>query len=96
MAAVRYTERALAHLERVTEFLNAANPDAAANTAAVIFAAIDILHSHPEIGRPGEDEFRELVISRGNTGYVALYRYDEHDDLVVVHAIRHQREAGYS
>lgn len=96
MAAVRYTERALAHLERLMEFLTGSEPDAAADTARIVFEAIDILHSHPEIGRPGEDDFRELIISRGHTGYVALYSYDETDDTVVVHAIRHQREAGYA
>jgi hypothetical protein len=38
----------------------------------------------------------ELPISRGKTGYVALYRYNELLDTVFVLAIRHQREAGYS
>jgi hypothetical protein len=35
---------------------------------------VDILKRHPEIDRPVEDGLRELVISRGRTGYVALYR----------------------
>ena len=96
MAAVRYTERALAHLDRLTEFLTETDPDAAADTAKIVVEAIEVLHRHPEIGRPGEDDFRELIISRGRTGYVALYIYDERDDTVVVHAIRHQREAGYA
>ncbi|MBB5274336.1 hypothetical protein HNR26_000374 [Rhizobium rosettiformans] len=38
---------------------------------------------------------RELVIPFGETGYVALYRYDEEADLVYILAFRHQREAGY-
>lgn len=94
MAAVRYTERALAHFERLTEFLAQTDPDAAADTTQIVVEAIEVLHRHPEIGRPGEDDFRELIISRGRTGYVALYSYDERDDTVVVDAIRHQREAG--
>ena len=96
MAAVRFSERALADLERLTEFLAGSDPDAAADTAKIVVEAFDVLHRHPEIGRPGEDAFRELIISRGRTGYVALYGYDEADDTVVVHAIRHQREAGYA
>jgi len=96
MGAVRYTERALAHISRLMEFLISSEPDVAADTARIVFEAIDVLHRHPEIGRPGEEDFRELVISRGRTGYVALYSYDERDDTVVVHAIRHQREAGYA
>ena len=38
---------------------------------------------------------RELVIPFGETGYVALYRYDTEGDLVYILAFRHQREAGY-
>jgi plasmid stabilization system protein ParE len=37
---------------------------------------------------------RELVISKGRTGYVALYRYLPEQDRVDVLAIRHQRESG--
>ena len=96
MAAVRYTERALANLERLTQFLAETDPDAAADTTQVVVEAIAVLDRHPEIGRPGEDDYRELIISRGRTGYVALYSYDEPDDTVVVHAIRHQRETGYT
>jgi plasmid stabilization system protein ParE len=38
-------------------------------------------------------EFRELPIDFGDTGYIALYRF-EHDAVIVL-AIRHQKEAGY-
>lgn len=96
MAGVRYTERALAHLDRLTEFLVETDPDAAVETAKLVVEAIEVLSRHPEIGRPAEDDFRELIISRGRTGYVALYIYDERDATVLVHAIRHQREAGYA
>ncbi len=85
----------MADLERLTEFLAGSDLQAASDTAKIIFEAIGILGRHPQIGRPGEDDFRELVISRGATGYVALYGYDEADDAVMVYAIRHQREAGY-
>ena len=34
-------------------------------------------------------------ISRGRTGYVALYQYDAATDVVLVLAVRHQREAGF-
>ena len=36
-----------------------------------------------------------MLISRGSTGYLALYGYDERADRVVVLALRHQRELGY-
>jgi plasmid stabilization system protein ParE len=40
-------------------------------------------------------DLRELVISFGRTGYVALYRFLPGRDLVRVLAIRHQRELDY-
>lgn len=48
------------------------------------------------IGRPVEEDLRELVISRGKSGYVALYGFFETEDVVLVVAVRHQREAGFS
>jgi plasmid stabilization system protein ParE len=50
---------------------------------------------HPLLGRPTEHGLRELLISRGRTGYVALYQYDAAADKVLVLAVRHQREAGF-
>jgi plasmid stabilization system protein ParE len=54
-----------------------------------------VLKRHPLIGRPVEYGYRELIISRGRTGYVALYTYEEASDIVLILAIRHQRESGY-
>ncbi|TAK86180.1 MAG: type II toxin-antitoxin system RelE/ParE family toxin [Betaproteobacteria bacterium] len=96
MPAVEYSARALADLERLAEFLVAADPAHARGTVALIMDALDLLRLHPLVGRPVEQGLRELVISRGRTGYVALYKYDEASDRVTVHAIRHQREAGYA
>jgi hypothetical protein len=47
------------------------------------------------IGRRVEGDLRELVISYGATGYIALYRFDIQRDQVHVLALRHQREIGY-
>ena len=44
---------------------------------------------------PVRERLRELVISYGRTGYVALYRVAARGDRVEILAIRHQREAGY-
>ena len=53
------------------------------------------LKHHPFIGRPKNHGLHELVISRGSTGYLALYRYDEALGRALILAVRHQREAGY-
>jgi len=56
---------------------------------------VHVLENHPLVGRPAEHEMRELVVSRGRTGYLALYSYDEAHDTVLVLAIRRQRAAGF-
>lgn len=60
-----------------------------------ITEAVEILAAHPLIGRRVEAEIRELVISRGQTGYLALYCFDVVSDAIRILRIRHQREAGY-
>ncbi|MEO8224156.1 MAG: hypothetical protein ABI661_05080 [Gammaproteobacteria bacterium] len=47
------------------------------------------------IGRTVESGLRELLISHGRSGYVALYRYDVITARALILAIRHQREGGY-
>ena len=90
-----YSQQAFADLERLTDFLAETDPSAAARTVGLIEEAVALLRRHPLIGRPVEHELRELVISRGRTGYVALYSFEEAREVVLILAIRHQREAGY-
>ena len=96
MAVVSYAPRASSDLQRLVDFLAESDPSAAFQTAELIVSAAEALQHHPLIGRPVEWGFRELVISRGRSGYLALYRYDEARDRVLVLTIRHQREAGYT
>jgi plasmid stabilization system protein ParE len=96
MAEVVYARRALADLERLFEFLAETDPDAAAVAVETIQDAIGILERHPLIGRLVEHDLRELVISRGGTGYLALYDFVEAIDTVLILALRSQREAGYA
>jgi len=95
MPLVRFTDRALADLERLFEFLAQRDPDTAGQAGAHIIDATAILARHPMIGRPVEGGLRELVIGHGRAGYVALYRFVPSDNRVDVLAIRHQREAGF-
>jgi plasmid stabilization system protein ParE len=69
--------------------------DAVSNVLALIEEALAILHQHPLIGRPVDLPLRELIISQGKTGFVALYSYEEAFYTALVLAIRHQREAGF-
>jgi len=95
LAKLIYSARALSDLERLTDFLIETDPPAAAETVGLIEEVVELLVRHPLIGRPVEYELRELVISRGRTGYVSLYSFEEDQDVVLILAIRHQREAGY-
>ena len=94
MTKLRYSSRATRDLERLARFLYKTDPDEAAKTIPLIISAVDALGLHPEIGRRRNGLTRELVISRGKTGYIALYRYDEIRDVARALAIRHQRELG--
>lgn len=71
-----------------------AEPAAALETVDLITEAVQILENHPLIGRSAEQGLRDLVISRGASGYVALYCYEPEQDTVLVLSVRHQREAG--
>jgi plasmid stabilization system protein ParE len=96
LATLIYSKAALHHFEHILEFLLETEPALAYGVIDNIADAIEILQRHPLIGRPLENEKHELLISRGKTGYVALYRYDESLDIVFVLALRHQREAGFT
>jgi len=95
MAWLAYDERALEDLVRLADFLASEYPAAAEATIELIAHAIGMLEAHPLIGRRVAGELRELVISRGRSGYIALYEYNIRFDRVIVRAVRHQREAGF-
>jgi plasmid stabilization system protein ParE len=95
MPALVVAEQAISDLGRIADFLAEVDPESAAAVAALIREALGILVRHPKIGRPTGHDHRELVISQGHTGFVALYEFDEAREQIVVHAIRHQREAGF-
>jgi plasmid stabilization system protein ParE len=95
VAQVIYSARALENLEHALQFLLAENPSAAVAAAAAIESAVNALAAHPLLGRRVEGDIRELVISFGATGYIALYRFVVEEDQVRVLALRHQREIGY-
>ncbi len=96
MVKIVYTQNAVNDLVRLTDFLIEVDIKAASETIDLIEDAISILDRHPLIGRAVDEEIRELVISRGATGYVALYSVEEHKNAILILAIRHQREAGFN
>ena len=94
---IQFADGALDDLELIFGFNLGADADWAVRQIEAIRSAVNILEQHPRIGRalPGSDDIRELVISAGKTGFIALYQYDALGGLVRVLVVRHQREAGY-
>jgi len=95
LAQIIYSDQALSDLDSLTDFLLRDAPAAALETAELIIEAMEVLANHPLIGRDVEYGLQELVISRGKSGYLALYSYEANQDVVLVLSIRHQRDVGY-
>jgi len=95
LARIVYSANALENIERAFSFLAQHDPGSATHAVEAIRDGIETLRHHPFVGRRIEGEIRELVISFGRTGYVALYRFIAVQDLIRILAIRHQREIGY-
>ena len=95
MPRLIWTPPALADVQRLYRFLASRDAFAAQRAVKAIRAGVRILVHQPHIGRPVEDmepEFREWLIDFGNSGYVALYRFDGEN--VAILAVRHQKEVG--
>lgn len=97
MPEVIVTAGAARGLERCRRFLREAGVRATMRAAEAIERQFELLETAPEIGRPLEEmpELRELLIAFGDSGYVALYRYVPAENIVVILAFRHQKEAGF-
>jgi len=93
VARLVFAPAALNDLERLAAFLLDQSQRQAAETRPLLIDGLQVLKRHPLIGRPAEHGLRELLISRGRSGYVALYRYLVESDTVLILALRHQREA---
>lgn len=96
MATIEITQRALADLERLFDFIAAADPQRAREQILSVRKALEVLADHPLLGRAAEEGRRELVLSRGRYGYIAKYRWLPAEDIVLILAVRHQLEAGYA
>ena len=95
MATIRFARRLAEDVARIAEHLRAQEVEAIGERIDEVFEALRVLEHHPLIGRKARPTRRELVIGRGSRGYVALYRYDDLDDVVEVLALRGQKESGF-
>jgi plasmid stabilization system protein ParE len=94
---IKWSEPARRDLARLHEFLKSKSRDAARRAVKAIRQGVKAHGKHPRLGRPSYElplEIREWVIEFGSGAYIVLYHFDGKQ--VVVLAIRHGREAGYS
>lgn len=94
---VRFAPAAAEDLQRLFDFLAEQDLDAAERARAVIGQAIGVLQTFPFSCRkasPDNPFLRELVISFGSYGYVALFEVEDKKKVTVL-AVRHQREDDY-
>ena len=91
---VRYTKAAREDLTRLYQFLLQPDLDAARRARATIIKSMDLLKDFPFTCRKASADtpfLRELVISFGASGYVALFEIEDPETVTIL-AIRHQRE----
>lgn len=96
MPQVVFAPAAIRDMQRLRDFLQPKNADAARRAGEAIRQGVKALGAFPHMGRMVDDlpeQFREWLIDFGDSGYVARYRVD--DDAVTILAVRHQREVGY-
>lgn len=93
----RFTKAARDDLTRLYTFLLEQDFQAAKNALEAINKAIELLETFPFTCRKAKADnpfLRELVISFGANGYVALFEIEE-NNIVTILAVRHQREDDY-
>jgi plasmid stabilization system protein ParE len=94
---VRYTKSAKEDLLRLYQFILEKNLESARNALESINKSIDLLQSFPFTCRkasPDNPFLREMVISFGGGGYVALFEIEDENTMTIL-AVRHQREEDY-
>lgn len=94
---VRFAPAAARDLQRLFDFLAARDTKAARNARSAIAKGIDFLRTFPFSCRKASTEYpllRELIISFGANGYVALFEIEDSRTVTVL-AVRHQREEDF-
>jgi plasmid stabilization system protein ParE len=94
---VRFTPSAAKDLQRLFDFLAEKDLRSAKRARTAIAKGIEFLRTFPFSCRKASPEhplLRELIISFGANGYVALFEIEDSQTVTVL-AIRHQREEDF-
>ncbi|MDO9394201.1 MAG: type II toxin-antitoxin system RelE/ParE family toxin [Methylotenera sp.] len=94
---IRFTKAASEDLKRLYSFLVEQDIHAANHALDAINKAMGLLETFPFTCRKAKADnpfLRELIITFGANGYVALFEIEE-NNIVTILAVRHQREDDY-
>jgi plasmid stabilization system protein ParE len=94
---VRFTKAAKGYLQRLYDLLLKNDLQAACRAREAIGKGMGFLRDFPFSCRkvmPDNPFLREIVISFGASGYVALFEIEDNETVTIL-AIRHQREEDY-
>ncbi len=99
MPQISYAPETHEDFARFKNFLQEVAPEKVSEATEAIFESLEILEHTPLAGEPhpleNAPEMRKIVIPYGQSGYVALYIFNKEQDLVTIHAIRHQKELNF-
>jgi plasmid stabilization system protein ParE len=85
---------AVEDIDRLRDFLNRSNPNAAHHALASIWTAIDRLLEFPDLGMPTADaDIRQLVVRFGASGYIIRYTVLPQEGNILITRIWHGRES---
>jgi addiction module RelE/StbE family toxin len=92
MPQIVISSKATRDLQKIREYLQQFNAEAAQKAGREIIQAVTLLQAHPMLGKPLEDipEYRELITPFGSGAYIIRYRVSF--DMIVIIAIRHSKE----
>lgn len=94
MPQITLTKRAQIDLERLRAFLASNSPTASKKSAKVLKNALELISRQPRIGKAyTEPNQFDLIINFGTSGYII--RYELQQELILILAVRHQREVGF-
>lgn len=99
MPQIIYTPQALEDLTMCRDFLlkATANPTLANEAMVHITDSLALLNNAPKLGRyyDSRRQLREYIIRFGKNAYLALYDFNEVQELVSILRIKHSRQANY-
>jgi len=91
---ILFSPDAVEDVERLRNFLDRENPDAARRALEVIWTAIDRLQEFPDLGAAtGDADIRQIVVRFGASGYIVRYSALPGESNILITRIWHGREA---